>query len=484
MKFIDYLSNNCHNPINSNFINDILGSYSVDEPYECCIDLDKVCIWLKCTKGSLKETILKSYIRNMDYCVVENKELGRGRKSDKILLSYSTFKLLCERSRSKNSEYIIDILPLLDSVINMYHNIYNNTKRGSFYLICADKKLNMTVDLMATIINTVENPNANNLENISSVSVYGVSNVFSVNKFIEKNKLSAMHDINPKMVIKIMNEFNITCENLIGIHGGNCREPYYYITTRSNYPERSAFAIALNIHKKLNINESSRIRGTNTEQNIILALYNIMHKILDETRLDTNPINYVLSSLTLKQDIEFFKKIYNLLDEHLITLGNLFQPVLNPNYEINRETELDIIKICICNKLLYVLPYLYANHNNPEISNIIIKFRNIKGNTNFSDTDSGLFHPNNIFNNNDVAELININELIHDIYLTCLENLHKPDILSNKKYTIKHLRILCSKYHLIVPNEATTKKDLIILLSKSSYYKYSSQQQIDKFLVL
>jgi hypothetical protein len=83
-------------------------------PYN--IDLDLVAKWLNTKKGKLKETLLLSYEKDVDYIIIDslsadgkrshNDKSHDGQNKETILLHPDTFKMMCMRSRKISKERV------------------------------------------------------------------------------------------------------------------------------------------------------------------------------------------------------------------------------------------------------------------------------------------------------------------------------------------------------------------------------------------
>ena len=72
--------------------------------------MDDVAFWLEATKDKLKKTLVNSYLKLVDYKQIvlprpraEQKDSRGGHNKATILLTPDCFKLLCMRSKNKES---------------------------------------------------------------------------------------------------------------------------------------------------------------------------------------------------------------------------------------------------------------------------------------------------------------------------------------------------------------------------------------------
>lgn len=124
-----------HSQIDANFIADFfmiqnIGKNSQHKPF--IIKLDLIAKWLETRKSDLKETLMKSYKKDVDYIIIPvnpqddkntKKQIKKRIKTKskplvKILLTSDCFKLLCMRSKTIKSEevriYYLELEKLVD----------------------------------------------------------------------------------------------------------------------------------------------------------------------------------------------------------------------------------------------------------------------------------------------------------------------------------------------------------------------------------
>ena len=123
-----------HSKINKKFIIDFFGfqkieTYKINAPF--VIDLDDVSYWLESRKAHLKDTLLKSYNKLVDYKIINIEPLPPNRKrfinggqnKEIILLTSECFKMLCLRSKTKKAELVRKYYIELEKLIDNYKNI-------------------------------------------------------------------------------------------------------------------------------------------------------------------------------------------------------------------------------------------------------------------------------------------------------------------------------------------------------------------------
>lgn len=110
-----------HTKINNNFIHDFFGLYDINDKYNFCINLEKISKWLDVKKGKLKETLLYSYKKNIDYKIIKEKSNGNvGKPKETILLTPKCFKLMAMQTRSKKGVQVREYYYELEQVVDQY----------------------------------------------------------------------------------------------------------------------------------------------------------------------------------------------------------------------------------------------------------------------------------------------------------------------------------------------------------------------------
>ena len=121
MKFKDFLKK--YSNLNDEFIDDFYNIYEFNENNnsDYMIDLDIVSKWLETRKRKLKETLVKSYNKNIDY-ILQKEKTGKISKTNKeiILLTPDCFKRMCLLSRTKKAEEVRTYYLELEKLLNNY----------------------------------------------------------------------------------------------------------------------------------------------------------------------------------------------------------------------------------------------------------------------------------------------------------------------------------------------------------------------------
>ena len=107
MDFRDFLKK--FSTLNNDFIDDFYNIYDPDKNIldDFPINIEIVYKWLNSKKGKLKETLINTYTRNIDYKISKEKN-GKISKSNKeiILMTPDCFKRLCLLSKTNKAEEV------------------------------------------------------------------------------------------------------------------------------------------------------------------------------------------------------------------------------------------------------------------------------------------------------------------------------------------------------------------------------------------
>jgi phage anti-repressor protein len=118
-QFADFLKK--YSTIPNAFIDDFFAFYKQDTTNEdIIIDLTIVAKWLKIRKGDLKKTLVRSYIKNIDYKMYKEKLSTAGRPSDNILISTSCFKRISMNSNTERGSEVRNYYEQIEKLLNKY----------------------------------------------------------------------------------------------------------------------------------------------------------------------------------------------------------------------------------------------------------------------------------------------------------------------------------------------------------------------------
>jgi hypothetical protein len=109
-----------HTKINNNFIDDFFGLYKPEDKYNFSINIEAIAKWFDIRKGHIKDTLVESYTKNVDYKVIKNPPTGKGKPSETILLTPKCFKLMAMQSKNKKAVQVREYYYELEQVLDQY----------------------------------------------------------------------------------------------------------------------------------------------------------------------------------------------------------------------------------------------------------------------------------------------------------------------------------------------------------------------------
>jgi len=118
--------------ISSKFIDDFFSLYdykTLDTDF--VINLETLVKWLGAIKNSLKETLTKSYAKDVDYTVEKDTTKTYGRHREKIMLTPDCMKRLIMLSKTKKAEEVRTYFIELEKHIDKYKNVIFEKYEGN-----------------------------------------------------------------------------------------------------------------------------------------------------------------------------------------------------------------------------------------------------------------------------------------------------------------------------------------------------------------
>lgn len=187
--------------IDDKFIDDFFSLYKYDtKEDEFVINLDVLAKWLDAIKGSIKETLTKSYTKDIDYKVSRIKEGKNGRPMEIVMLTPDCMKRICMVSRTKKAEEVRTYFIELEKHIDRYKDVIiekyiaNHTpqetevKGGVIYLLNTDLnlpgvyKIGKTSDFKSRL----KTHQSSTVDNIKVVKVYKTKDIDNVEKCLKQ----------------------------------------------------------------------------------------------------------------------------------------------------------------------------------------------------------------------------------------------------------------------------------------------------------
>jgi phage anti-repressor protein/predicted GIY-YIG superfamily endonuclease len=108
------------------FIEDFykLTDYKEINNNEMTIDLNNVVKWLKIIKKNAKDTLTKSYIKDVDYKIIKNNKIkgSGGHNKETILMTINCFKKFCQLTKSIKGNEVREYFINVEGLLNKYKN--------------------------------------------------------------------------------------------------------------------------------------------------------------------------------------------------------------------------------------------------------------------------------------------------------------------------------------------------------------------------
>lgn len=187
--------------ISTKFIDDFFSLYQYNtKDTEFVIDLEVLVKWLDVRKGTIKETLVASYTKNVDYTETITKTGANGRPASKIMLTPDCMKRVCMVSRTKKAEdvrsYFIELEKHIDqykdAIIERYEK--NHTPQqtditgGVIYILNTDLnlpgvyKIGKTADFKSRL----KTHQSSHVDNIKVVKVYKTTDIDNVEQCLKQ----------------------------------------------------------------------------------------------------------------------------------------------------------------------------------------------------------------------------------------------------------------------------------------------------------
>lgn len=227
---LDFLKK--YSKISNKFIDDFFSFMDVNDRFSPNIDLEKVAIWLNSNKSDIKNTLVNTYIENIDYTIKKERNGKKGGQPEKILLTPKCFKLLCMKSKSKKADQVREYYLELEEIIDKYKDYIIeglntkikqleknqkpkiNPQKGVLYIIQSSDdiglyKIGKSVDFKKRLLNY----QADKGNDIRPLYMYEVDDVDNIEACVKRNmkeyqyrKYKEIYQANINMIKKIIKE--------------------------------------------------------------------------------------------------------------------------------------------------------------------------------------------------------------------------------------------------------------------------------------
>ena len=187
--------------VSNKFIDDFFSLYQYNtKESEFVIDLEVLTKWLGAKKGTIKDTLKKSYTKNIDYNETIIRNGVNGRPSEQVMLTPDCMKRLCMVSRTKKAEDVRSYFIELEKHINQYKDVIverylsnhtpqqENIHGGVIYILNTDLnlpgvyKIGKTTDFKSRL----KTHQSSHVDNIKVVKVYKTTDIDNVEKCLKQ----------------------------------------------------------------------------------------------------------------------------------------------------------------------------------------------------------------------------------------------------------------------------------------------------------
>jgi len=222
--------------LDNDFIDDFYNIYDPDKNIinDFPINLVTVATWINSKKGTLKETLVNSYTKNIDYIISKEKNAKVSKSNiEVIMLTSDCFKRLCLLSKTKKANYIRTYYLELEKLINNYKNyiieglkntiniLENNQKevsnkiKGTVYIIRSIKDIDgiYRFGQTADFKKRLQNYNSANSDKMEVMYIYETKDskkiqdcVISQIKELRYKKRKDFYEIDINLLKKIIND--------------------------------------------------------------------------------------------------------------------------------------------------------------------------------------------------------------------------------------------------------------------------------------
>jgi phage anti-repressor protein len=229
--------------IDDKFIDDFFSLYKYDtKDDEFVINLDVLAKWLDARKSTIKETLINSYTKGIDYTTQKMSNGSTGRPTINVMLTPDCMKRICMVSRTKKAEEVRTYFIELEKHIDKYKDVIiekyiaNHTsqqteiKGGVIYLLNTDLnlpnvyKIGKTIDFKSRL----KTHQSSTVDNIKVVKVYKTRDIDNVEKCLKQylkekqyKKYKEFYQVDKEIVtklFKVCDKATLSARNILKSH--------------------------------------------------------------------------------------------------------------------------------------------------------------------------------------------------------------------------------------------------------------------------
>ena len=227
-----------YSTINSKFIDDFFNLYNYETSQnDFVININIISKWLKSNKSDIKKTLIRTYIKNVDYKIKKGTSTG-GRPEEIIMITPECFKRLCMSSKTLKAEevrtYFIEIEKHLDKyknyIIEGLNNRINkletnqkpivNINSGVIYIMKTDENIENVYKIGRTkkFKDRLKTHNSSHVDNVEILFIYETNDINQVENCLKTilktkqyRKRKEFYEIDLNLLKELIND----CNNLI-----------------------------------------------------------------------------------------------------------------------------------------------------------------------------------------------------------------------------------------------------------------------------
>jgi phage anti-repressor protein/predicted GIY-YIG superfamily endonuclease len=189
ISFIDFLKK--YSTIPNSFLDDFFNIFNKTSRYNSDkeIDIEIVAKWLKVQKHKLRETLKKTYKKDIDYIVEKvYKPFGKGGQTKKnVFITVNCFKKICQLTKSKMGNQVRDYFIQVESLLNKYKDYIIEGMQNKITKLEKDQKPKVNPE--SGVIYIFRTPNS------SENSLYKIGRTKDLKKRLQSHQSGLSHDI-------------------------------------------------------------------------------------------------------------------------------------------------------------------------------------------------------------------------------------------------------------------------------------------------
>ena len=187
LSFINFLKK--YSTIPNIFLDDFFNIFNNIDTNDISINIEKVSKWLNIQNHKLRETIIKSYKKDIDYKIEKvNKPYGKGGQTKKIVyITTNCFKRICQLTKSKKGNEVREYFIQVETLLNKYKNYIIDGMKDKINKL--EKSQKPKTNPEKGVIYIFQTPNS------SENSLYKIGRTKDLKKRLQSHQSPLAHDI-------------------------------------------------------------------------------------------------------------------------------------------------------------------------------------------------------------------------------------------------------------------------------------------------